>query len=106
MPRGGPRPGSGRPPGSRNKRTLELISKLDAMGCDPALELMRLGRKAEAEGNLDLASRAYAVLMRYRWPMPAELLALRKESSPASPQSAPAPAVELPSWWRPGRASW
>jgi hypothetical protein len=96
MPRGGPRPGAGRPPGSRNKRTLELISKLDAMGCDPALDLMRLGRKAEAEGNLDLASRAYAVLMRYRWPMPAEFLALKKESSPA-------PAVELPSWWRPGR---
>lgn len=103
MPKGGPRPGAGRPPGSRNKRTVELIRLLDGMGIDPARELLRLGRKAEESGDLDLATRTYGILMRYRWPMPAEFLALRKESLPASPQSAPAPAIELPSWWRPGR---
>jgi hypothetical protein len=102
VPKGGARPGSGRPRGSRNKRTLELISLLDGMGIDPARELLRLGRKAEESGDLDLATRTYGVLMRYRWPMPTA-------SSPA-PETSPQPAtadlaVELPSWWRPGRAS-
>jgi hypothetical protein len=100
MPKGGRRAGAGRPPGSRNKRTLELISKLDAMGCDPAQELLRLGRKAEEAGNLDLASRAYAVLMRYRWPMPTVPRQVIETPQPAS-----APAVELPSWWRPAGRS-
>jgi hypothetical protein len=68
MPRGGARTGSGRPRGSRNRRTAELISKLDAMGCDPAEQLVRVASEAEAAGNLDLAIRAYAALMPYRWP--------------------------------------
>jgi hypothetical protein len=68
MPRGGSRAGSGRPRGSRNRRTVELIAKLDAMGCDPAEQLARMALEAEAAGNLDLAVRAYAALMPYRWP--------------------------------------
>jgi hypothetical protein len=104
MPRGGRRPGAGRPAGSRNKRTLELISKLDDLGCDPAAELLRLGREAEARGNLDLATRAYAVLMRYRWPMPAALPVKPAIPLPETSQPAPAPAIELPSWFQPGRA--
>ena len=32
-----PRPGAGRPPGSRNKRTAELISRLGTLGCDARL---------------------------------------------------------------------
>jgi hypothetical protein len=68
MPRGGSRAGSGRPLGARNRRTVELIGKLAAMGCDPAEQLARLAAEAEAAGNLDLAVRAYAALMPYRWP--------------------------------------
>jgi predicted TPR repeat methyltransferase len=68
MPRGGSRAGSGRPRGARNRRTVELIGKLAAMGCDPAEQLARLAAEAEAAGNLDLAVRAYAALMPYRWP--------------------------------------
>jgi hypothetical protein len=86
MPKGGARPGAGRPRGSRNKRTVELISLLDGMGIDPARELLRLGRKAEESGDLDLATRTYGILMRYRWPMPAGFPAQ------GSPQPASAPA--------------
>jgi hypothetical protein len=38
------------------------------MGCDPAEHLARVASEAEAAGNLDLAVRAYAALMPYRWP--------------------------------------
>jgi hypothetical protein len=42
------------------------------MGCDPAEQLVRVASEVEAAGNLDLAVRAYAALMPYRWPRLAE----------------------------------
>jgi hypothetical protein len=38
------------------------------MGCDPAEELVRLGRQATAAGDLDLAIKAYGALLPFRWP--------------------------------------
>ena len=38
--------GKGRPKGSRNKRTLEVREKLDALGCDPIEGLARLAAEA------------------------------------------------------------
>jgi hypothetical protein len=35
MPRGGPRPGAGRPPGARNKRTVELLRAVETGGITP-----------------------------------------------------------------------
>jgi hypothetical protein len=67
MPRGGPRVGSGRPPGSRGKKSADLAGRLDALNCDPAEGLARIAARAEATGDLDLACRAYATLMPFRW---------------------------------------
>jgi hypothetical protein len=38
------------------------------MGYDPAEALVRLGRRAEAEGDVDLAIKAAIALMSFRWP--------------------------------------
>jgi hypothetical protein len=65
---GGKRPGAGRPPGSPGLKSLALAGRLDAMGCDPAEALARLGAKAEAAGDTDLAIKAYTALMPFRWP--------------------------------------
>jgi hypothetical protein len=35
MPRGGPRPGARRPPGARNKRTVELLRAVETGGITP-----------------------------------------------------------------------
>jgi hypothetical protein len=67
---GGRRPGSGRPRGSLNKRTQELVSKLDAMGADPVTALARVAQHAEAVGNLDLAERCWRGLLPYAGPRP------------------------------------
>jgi len=40
---------------------------LDALHCDPAEGLARIAARAEAAGDLDLACRAYATLMPFRW---------------------------------------
>ena len=67
MARGGRRPGAGRPPGSRGRKTADLADRLDALHCDPAEGLARIAARAEAAGDLELACRAYATLMPFRW---------------------------------------
>ena len=98
MPRGGPRPGAGRPPGARNKRTREMAERLDRLGLDPIAALARLAQAAEAEGDLDLAERAWRGLLPYAGPKPL------RQSLPG-PDPDPAPEVDLPAWERSGRAS-
>jgi hypothetical protein len=101
MPKGGLRPGAGRPPGARNRRTREMTERLDRLGLDPIAALARLAQHAEAEGDLTLAERCWSGLLPYAGPKPT---VLRQVS--AGPDSASsAPAVTLPSWWKPGRAS-
>jgi hypothetical protein len=68
MPRGGPRPGSGRPPGARNRRTREMTERLDRLGLDPIAALARLAQ--HAEGNLALAERCWSGLLPYAAPRP------------------------------------
>jgi hypothetical protein len=65
---GGKRPGSGRPKGSPGLKSEALAERLDALGCDPAEALVRLGNKAEAAGEIDLAIKAFSALMSFRWP--------------------------------------
>jgi hypothetical protein len=65
---GGKRPGSGRPKGSPGLKSEALAERLDALGCDPAEALVRLGNKAEAAGEIDLAIKAFTALMGFRWP--------------------------------------
>ena len=77
-----------------------MQERLDRAGCDPISALIRLAQHAEAEGNLALAERCWSGLLPYAGPRPTSL-----RQVPAGPDSASTPAVELPSWWRPGRAS-
>ena len=63
MARGGPRPGSGRPRGSRNRRTVEMTERLDRLRLDPIAALARLAQHAEAEGDLTLAERCWRGLL-------------------------------------------
>jgi hypothetical protein len=65
---GGRRPGSGRPKGSPGLKSEALASRLDEMGCDPAEALVRLGNRAEAAGDTELAIKAFTALMPFRWP--------------------------------------
>src|SRR3954454_10046133 len=65
---GGKRPGAGRPLGSPGLKSQALAGRLDEMGYDPAETLVRLGRRAEAAGDVDLAIKAAIALMSFRWP--------------------------------------
>ena len=48
------RAGAGRPRGSKNRRTLEVEARLEALGCDPIEEMARTAMNPE----VDLALRA------------------------------------------------
>ena len=50
MPKGGPRPGAGRPRGSRGKRTREAVAKAEALGPTPLEVLLKSMHAARAEG--------------------------------------------------------
>jgi hypothetical protein len=89
MPRGGRRPGAGRPAGSRNKRTREMTERLDRLGLDPIAALVRLAQYAEAEGNLDLAERAWRGLLPYAGPRPT----LSREGFSAPEKGLPAEGI-------------
>ena len=65
---GGKRPGAGRPLGSPGLKSQALAGRLDEMGYDPAETLVRLGRRAEEAGDVDLAIKAAIALMSFRWP--------------------------------------
>ena len=62
MPRGGARPGAGRPPGSPNMRTREVARCAAAAGVSPVEAMLGIMRDALARGDeataLDAASRA------------------------------------------------
>jgi hypothetical protein len=75
------------------------MALLDQAGVDPLRELVRLAGDAEKRGDLDVARRCWAALVGYRYSKPAG-------NSPApekAPPAAPAPAIEPPSWFQPGR---
>jgi hypothetical protein len=65
---GGKRAGSGRPKGSPGLKSEALAARLDALDCDPAEELVKLGRRAAEAGEIDLAIKAYGALLPFRWP--------------------------------------
>jgi hypothetical protein len=92
MPRGGPRPGSGRPKGARNRRTREMTERLDRMGLDPIAALARLAQHAEAEGNLALAERCWTGLLPYAAPRPTVL----REGFSAPERGLPAEGISRP----------
>jgi hypothetical protein len=47
-----------------------MTERLDRLGLDPIAALARLAQHAEAEGNLDLAERAWRGLLPYAGPRP------------------------------------
>ena len=65
---GGRRNGAGRPKGSPGLKSEALASRLEEMGYDPAETLVRLGRRAEEAGEIELAIKAAVALMSFRWP--------------------------------------
>ena len=77
-----------------------MTERLDRLGLDPIAALARLAQHTEAEGDLALAQRCWSGLLPYAGPRPTML----RQGLPG-PDAASTPAVELPSWWRPGRAS-
>jgi hypothetical protein len=83
MARGGPRPGSGRPRGSRNRRTVEMTERLDRLGLDPIAALARLAQHAEAEGDLTLAEKCWRGLLPYAGPKPTPLRQVLPGPDPA-----------------------
>jgi hypothetical protein len=78
-----------------------MIERLDRLGLDPIAALARLAQCAEAEGNLALAERCWSGLLPYAGPRPTPPSMSRPEMP--QPASAPAPVIELPSWFQPGR---
>jgi hypothetical protein len=65
---GGKRAGGGRPKGSPELKSEALAARLEALDYDPAETLVRLGQKAEAAGETELAIKAAVALMSFRWP--------------------------------------
>ena len=85
MPKGGPRPGAGRPRGSRGRRTREAVAKAEALGPTPLEVLLVSMHAARAEGE-----RAEAVEC-------AKAAAPYVHSKPA-PTSAPAAVSDAAQW--------
>jgi hypothetical protein len=59
-------PGSGRKAGTPNKRTQEVMERLDALGCDPLEGMARIAMDKSAA--LELRGRMYAELAQYVYP--------------------------------------
>ncbi len=56
MPRGGPRPGGGRPKGSKSKKTLEIALKAAAQGVTPIEVMLQTMRAAWSQAIDDSGS--------------------------------------------------
>ena len=56
----------GRVAGTPNKRTQELVSRLEALGVDPVLGLAEIAKDPMA--SIDLRARVLIDLMQYVWP--------------------------------------
>ena len=93
-----------------------MTERLDRLGLDPIAALARLAQHAEAEGNLDLAERAWRGLLPYAGPqptLPREGFSVPEKglsaASPVEPDMScsekpqPTPAIEQPAWQQPGR---
>ena len=55
----------GRTRGTPNKRTQDVMEKLEQLGCDPIEGMARIARQAEEEGDKVLAARMYTELAPY-----------------------------------------
>ena len=58
----------GRKAGTPNRKTTDVLEKLEAMDCDPISAMARLAMKAEADGDIALAARLYSELSPYTAP--------------------------------------
>lgn len=67
MSHGGARPGSGRPRGAKNRRTIEIEQKLKDLPC-PFEAMSRLAHEAEEKGDLSTAGRLQSELAKYLMP--------------------------------------
>ena len=67
---GGARAGAGRPPGSRNKRSVAVADALIDEGVCPLRALARIAERAEADGDLTSAIAAQRTLAQYVYPRP------------------------------------
>ena len=55
----------GRTRGTPNKRTQDVLEKLEELGCDPIEGMARLAQQAEADGDKNLAAQMYKELAPY-----------------------------------------
>lgn len=58
-------PGSGRAKGTTNKKTQDVIDKLNAIGCDPILGMAEIAAEARTVGDNVLAGSMYKELAQY-----------------------------------------
>ena len=65
MPRGGIRPGAGRPKGSKNKRTIALLERLEELNFDLIGGLVDMAENSEDE---KIRLEARKTLMPYAYP--------------------------------------
>ena len=68
MARGGRRPGSGRPKGSKNKRSIEITSRLAELNCNPIEGLALVAKQAMQNQEYSLAAMIYKELAQYMAP--------------------------------------
>lgn len=81
MPRHVLGPGPGRPKGVKNKRTMILEERLEALGCDPLAFLAEI--MMDEKQPVELRMKAAADLMPYTWP---KRRAIEHTNAEASPQ--------------------
>ena len=58
----------GRKAGTRNKRTLAVVDRLEALGCDPIGGMVEIAKEAHRGGDLALAGQMYKELAQYVHP--------------------------------------
>ncbi len=55
----------GRKAGTPNKRTREVMDRLEELNCDPIEGMVRIAQQAMSENNLHLAGQMYKELAQY-----------------------------------------
>lgn len=82
MPRGGKRPGAGRPNGAKARKTICVQSKLEKLGCDPFEGMFEVAQQAKLDGDNKLYFDVMRELAKYVSPT---LKAVEHSGDPEAP---------------------
>lgn len=84
--------------GSLNKNTMLLKKRLEKLNCDPIEALVRVGKRAETEGDLKTASRCFADLAAFVQPKLRSVELTGADGGPAYVAYMPQPASSAAEW--------